>query len=229
MESSSLFCKGSWKLVEGYSCSNLVWPTSLSRCWKRIRLIEIKELRSWSLIWDLEILQWTTSTRAKKGTIQRRNVEDTFICYYFFLEETLLISLRLDQWYNNVKVFLKEAINLKKILRICTSITLFDKMKYIYFKTLLNPQRFTFEEELSSKRVGKFLPPAISFSKILYNIILESVRNSRISHFHYKNPTNEINHSIRSPRKRATINFLPRPPFFFFFRESRGVGLLFEK
>lgn len=96
-------------------------------------------------------------------------------------------------------------------------------MKYIYFKTLLNPQRFTFEEELSSKRVGKFLPPAISFSKILYNIILESVRNSRISHFHYKNPTNEINHSIRSPRKRATINFLPRPPFFFF-ENREGLG-----
>lgn len=170
------------------------------------------------MIWDLEILQWTTSTRAKKGTIQRRNVEDTFICYYFFLEEILLISLRLDQWYNNVKVFLKEAINLKKILRICTSITLFDKMKYIYFKTLLNPQRFTFEEELSSKRVGKFLPPAISFSKILYNIILESVRNSRISHFHYKK-----NKPFNSFAPKASHDqFSSSPSFFFFSRIARG-------
>lgn len=93
-------------------------------------------------------------------------------------------------------------------------------MKYIYFKTLLNPQRFTFEEELSSKRVGKFLPPAISFSKILYNIILESVRNSRISHFHYKK-----NKPFNSFAPKASHDqFSSSPSFFFFFENREGLG-----
>lgn len=118
----------------------------------------------------------------------------------------------------------KKLLILKKFWEFVHLYDYFIWQNEVYlFQDVIKSAKIYFRRRIIiEKRVGKFLPPAISFSKILYNIILESVRNSRISHFHYKNPTNEINHSIRSPRKRATINFLPRPPFFFFSRIARG-------
>lgn len=93
-------------------------------------------------------------------------------------------------------------------------------------KLLLNPQRsttsgtkksFTLEKELSQKCVARnFL-----LQKYWNKRFPESARNSRISHFHHKNRTNEINHSIH-PSKASHDQFSSSPSFFSPPRIARG-------
>lgn len=136
--------------------------------------------------------------------VQRRIVEDSFICLYFFLF-FLTIMVILSTF------FLKKDIDLNS----------FNEKKL-----LLNPQRsttsgtnksFTLEKELSQKCVARnFL-----LQKYWNKRFPESARNSRISHFHHKNRTNEINHSIH-PSKASHDQFSSSPSFFSPPRIARG-------